>query len=97
MPLFYPPSCLCTQALRAYVKDVTLGEDRTLIHKDNRPAIVAIMRDTVIGLLHWAGWRIIRRVAALLLLSEGSLWPSLAFRLPRMHKPYLETWGRGKR
>jgi len=42
-----------------YVKDVTLGEDRRLIHKGNGPSIMAILRDTVVSLLHRAGWRTI--------------------------------------
>lgn len=42
-----------------YVKDVTLGEDRSLIHKGNGPSIMAILRDTVVSLLHRAGWRTI--------------------------------------
>jgi predicted transposase YbfD/YdcC len=42
-----------------YVKDVTLGEDRSLIHKGNGPSVMAILRDTVVSLLHRAGWRTI--------------------------------------
>lgn len=42
-----------------YVKDVTLGEDRALIHKGNGPSIMAILRDTVVSVLHRAGWRTI--------------------------------------
>ncbi len=42
-----------------YVKDVTLGEDRSLIHMGNGPSIMAILRDTVVSLLHRAGWRTI--------------------------------------
>jgi predicted transposase YbfD/YdcC len=42
-----------------YVKDVTLGEDRSLIHKGNGPSIMAILRDTVVSVLHRAGWRTI--------------------------------------
>ena len=42
-----------------YVKDVTLGEDRSLIHTGNGPSIMAILRDTVISVLHRAGWRTI--------------------------------------
>jgi predicted transposase YbfD/YdcC len=41
------------------VKDVTLGEDRSLIHKGNGPGIMAILRDTVVSVLHQAGWRTI--------------------------------------
>jgi predicted transposase YbfD/YdcC len=42
-----------------YVKDVTLGEDRSLIHKGHGPSIMAILRDTVVSVLHRAGWRTI--------------------------------------
>jgi predicted transposase YbfD/YdcC len=42
-----------------YVKDVTLGEDRSLIHLGNGPSIMAILRDTVVSVLHRAGWRTI--------------------------------------
>ncbi len=42
-----------------YIKDVTLGEDRSLIHKGNGPSIMAILRDTVVSVLHRAGWRTI--------------------------------------
>jgi len=42
-----------------YVKDVTLGEDRSLIRTGNGPSIMAILRDTVVSLLHRAGWRTI--------------------------------------
>ena len=41
------------------VKDVTLGEDRSLIRKGHGPNIMAILRDTVISVLHRAGWRTI--------------------------------------
>lgn len=36
-------------------KDVTLGEDASLIHTDNGPDIMAILRNLVISLLHAAG------------------------------------------
>ncbi len=42
-----------------YVKDVTMGEDRSLIHMGNGPSIMAILRDTVVSVLHRAGWRTI--------------------------------------
>jgi predicted transposase YbfD/YdcC len=42
-----------------YVKDVTMGEDRSLIHKGHGPSIMAILRDTVVSVLHRAGWRTI--------------------------------------
>ncbi len=41
------------------VKDVTMGEDRSLIHKGQGPSIMAILRDTVVSVLHRAGWRTI--------------------------------------
>jgi predicted transposase YbfD/YdcC len=42
-----------------YVKDVTLGEDRSLIHTGHGPSVMAILRDTVVSVLHRAGWRTI--------------------------------------
>jgi predicted transposase YbfD/YdcC len=42
-----------------YVKDVTLGEDRSTIRTGNGPSIMAMLRDTVVSVLHWAGWRTI--------------------------------------
>jgi predicted transposase YbfD/YdcC len=42
-----------------YVKDVTLGEDRSPIHTGHGPSIMAILRDTVVSVLHRAGWRTI--------------------------------------
>jgi hypothetical protein len=42
-----------------YVKDVTLAEDRSLIHKGNGPSNMAILRDAVVSLVHRAGWRTI--------------------------------------
>ncbi len=41
------------------IKDVTLGEDRSLIHKGHGPSNMAILRDTVVNVLHRAGWRTI--------------------------------------
>ncbi|MGI8856642.1 MAG: hypothetical protein ACR2JW_12895, partial [Thermomicrobiales bacterium] len=35
------------------------GEDRSLIRTGNGPSIMAILRDTVVSLLHRAGWRTI--------------------------------------
>lgn len=42
-----------------YVKDVTLGEDRSLIHVGQGPAVMAVLRDLAISLLHQAGIRTI--------------------------------------
>ncbi len=38
---------------------MTLGEDRSLIHKGQGPSIMASLRDTVVSVLHRAGWRTI--------------------------------------
>ena len=40
-----------------YVKDVTFGEDRSLVHLGNSPAIMAMLRDASISLLRKAGSR----------------------------------------
>jgi predicted transposase YbfD/YdcC len=40
-----------------YVKDVTLGEDKSLVHLGNGPSVLAILRDLALSLLHQAGFR----------------------------------------
>lgn len=42
-----------------YVKDVTLGEDRSLIHAGQEPVVMAMLRDTVVSLIRHSGWRTI--------------------------------------
>jgi predicted transposase YbfD/YdcC len=42
-----------------YVKDVTLGEDRSLVHLGNGPSVLATLRDLALSLLHRAGYRAI--------------------------------------
>jgi predicted transposase YbfD/YdcC len=39
-----------------YVKDVTLGEDRSTIHAENGPKIMAALRNTALSLLRHAGF-----------------------------------------
>ena len=39
-----------------YVKDVTMGEDKSTIHRDNGPKIMAALRNTVVSLLRHAGF-----------------------------------------
>lgn len=39
-----------------YVKDVTMGEDRSTIHKDNGPKIMAALRNTAVSFLRHAGF-----------------------------------------
>ncbi len=39
-----------------YVKDVTMGEDRSTVHGDNGPKIMAALRNTAISLLRRAGF-----------------------------------------
>lgn len=38
-----------------YVKDQTLGEDASQIHKEQGPAIMSLLRDMVVSLVHQAG------------------------------------------
>lgn len=38
-----------------YVKDVTLGEDASLLHEGQGPAVMSLLRDTVVSALHQAG------------------------------------------
>lgn len=42
-----------------YVKDVTLGEDRSTMRTGHGPSVMAVLRDTVVNVLHRAGWRTI--------------------------------------
>jgi predicted transposase YbfD/YdcC len=42
-----------------YVKDVTLGEDRSTIRAGHGPSVMAMVRDAVVSVLHQAGWRTI--------------------------------------
>lgn len=42
-----------------YVKDVTLGEDHSTIRVGHGPSVLAMLRDTVVNVLHRAGWRTI--------------------------------------
>lgn len=39
-----------------YVKDVTMGEDRSTVHKDNGPKVMAALRNTAVSLLRHAGF-----------------------------------------
>jgi predicted transposase YbfD/YdcC len=42
-----------------YIKDVTLGEDRSTMRAGHGPSIMAMLRDTAVSVLHRAGWRTI--------------------------------------
>jgi predicted transposase YbfD/YdcC len=39
-----------------YVKDMTMGEDKSTLHRDNGPKIMAALRNTVVSLLRHAGF-----------------------------------------
>ena len=39
-----------------YVKDVTMGEDKSTVHADHGPKIMAALRNTALSLLRRAGW-----------------------------------------
>src|SRR6266702_4300090 len=39
-----------------YVKDVTMGEDKSTVHADNGPKIMAALRNTALSLLRRAGF-----------------------------------------
>jgi len=39
-----------------YVKDVTMGEDKSTIHCDNGPKVMAALRNTALSLLRHAGF-----------------------------------------
>jgi predicted transposase YbfD/YdcC len=51
-----------------YVKDVTLGEDRSTIHADNGPKIMAALRNTAVSFLRRAG---VSTIAARLRYNSG--------------------------
>lgn len=44
-----------------YVKDVTMGEDRSLIHEQEGPNVIAMLRDAALNLLRWTGQQAIAR------------------------------------
>ncbi len=44
-----------------YVKDSLLEEDRSLVHMGAGPSVLCMLRDTVVSLLHWAGYRSIAK------------------------------------
>lgn len=76
-----------------YAKDVTLGEDRSLIHKGNGPSIMAILRDTVVSVLHRAGWR---TIAERLRFYSGNAPAALALLgIPLMENAYALPPGVG--
>jgi len=64
------------------VKDVTFGEDASLIHTGHGPLVMALLRDTAISLLYRAG---IRRVAACL--RHWSQYPDRALDLVLLPPP----------
>ena len=39
-----------------YIKDVTMGEDKSTVHCDNGPKIMAALRNTAVSLLRHAGF-----------------------------------------
>ena len=39
-----------------YVKDVTIAEDRSTVHVDNGPKVMAALRNTAVSLLRRAGF-----------------------------------------
>jgi predicted transposase YbfD/YdcC len=57
-------------------KDVTLGEDASLLHRGQGPTVMAQLREAALGLLHRVG---VRRVAARL--RDHSQYPALAVAL----------------
>ena len=51
-----------------YVKDVTMREDRSTVHSDNGPKIMAALRNTALSLLRLAG---VSTIAARLRYNSG--------------------------
>jgi predicted transposase YbfD/YdcC len=58
-----------------YVKDVTLGADRSTNRVGHGPSVMAMLRDTVVRVLHRAGWR---TIAERLRFSSGNVRAALA-------------------
>jgi predicted transposase YbfD/YdcC len=58
-----------------YVKDVTLGEDRSTLRTGHGPSVMAMPRDTVVNVLHRAGWR---TIAERLRFYSGNITAALA-------------------
>jgi hypothetical protein len=71
---------------------VTLGEDRSAIHQGNGPSIMAILRDTVVSLLHRAGWR---TIAARLRFYSGDAPAALALLGIPIRENALALWSAG--
>ena len=74
-----------------YVKDVTLGEDRSQIRKEQGPNVLAMLRDTALNLLRSVGCRTIaarlrHHCRCLPPSSLSSAFPSLS-----THKPLADT------
>jgi predicted transposase YbfD/YdcC len=61
-----------------YVKDVSLGEDRSPVHLDAGPMILTILRDTVVSLLHAAGIHAIAAQLRTLSRQPDAVLPLLA-------------------
>lgn len=74
-----------------YVKDVTLGEDRSLVHAGHGPAAMSLLRDA----MRWSAWCIAvapprwRLGCATMPGSPPPRWPCLVSARPRMHKPWI--------
>jgi hypothetical protein len=53
---FFRPSHWGIENGLHYVKDVTMGEDKSTVHADNGPKIMAALRNTADSLLHHVGF-----------------------------------------
>ena len=70
-----------------YVKDVTLGEDRSLIHVGKDPSVMAMLRDLTLSLLHQNGCQKSPSGCASIAVIQNALLLSLLASVLRTHKP----------
>jgi hypothetical protein len=71
-----------------YVKDVTMGEDRSTVHKDNGPKIMAALRNTAVSQAKpLPVFLPLLLVCATTLVILKLLWRSCLSLLFRTHKP----------
>jgi predicted transposase YbfD/YdcC len=75
-----------------YVKEVTMGEDKSTIHADNGPKIMAALRNTAINLIRRAGFSTLAARMRYHSTHPQAALECLSLFL-RMHKPYPRKVG----
>jgi len=71
-----------------WVKDQVLGEDARRVRCDHGPAMLALLRDSVLNLIRQSGQTPSRRHYGPSAGSPTRPWPWWVVRLANMHKPY---------